>query len=186
MNQIIWNNKYTLSEGKSIFQSVFYNLGILKVGDLFSKEDAFLKSDKILNSSFSPCYSFALMGVFDAIANEWRSIIKTNPYCAPSPRDQTCFELIITGKMSDLANVTSKLVYNEFRSLKQTPATAKAKILSNYPDLTIDWKKLYSLAFETTLDTKLRELQYKILNLIIFSIEKLHQLKMVESPLCAF
>ena len=48
-------------------------------------------------------------------------------------------------------------VYNEFRSLKQTPATAKAKILNKYPDLPIDWKKLYSLAFETTLDTKLRE-----------------------------
>ena len=37
-------------------------------------------------------------------------------------------------------------------------------------DLAIDWKKLYSLAFETTLDTKLREFQYyKILNLIIFT-----------------
>ena len=54
-----------------------------------------------------------------------------------------------------------------FACLKQTPATAKAKILNKYPDLAIDWKKLYSLAFKTTLDTKLREFQYKILNLII-------------------
>ena len=53
MNQIIWNNKYILSEGKSIFLSVFYNLGILKVGYLVSREGVFLKSDKILNSSFS-------------------------------------------------------------------------------------------------------------------------------------
>lgn len=75
MNQIIWNNKYILSEGKSIFQPVFYNQGILKVGDLVSKEGVFLKGDKILNSSLSPCYSFALMGVFDAIPKEWRSII---------------------------------------------------------------------------------------------------------------
>ena len=107
MNQIIWNNKYILSEGKSIFQSVLYNLGILKVGDLVSKEGVFLKSDKILNSSFSPCYSFALMGVFDAIPKERRSTIKTNSYCAPSPMDQTCFEWIIAGKTIDLANVTS-------------------------------------------------------------------------------
>ena len=141
----------------------------------------FLKSDKIRNSSFSPCYSFSLMGVLDAIPKEWRSIIKTNPYCAPSPIDQICFELIIAGKVIDLANVTSKLVYNEFRSLKQTPATAKAKILNKYPDLATDWKKLYSLAFETTLDTKLREFQYKILNLIIFA-NKIHRFKMVDSP----
>ena len=66
--------------------------------------------------------------------------------------DQTCFELIIAGKVIDLANVS--LIYNEFRLLKQTPATAKAKILNKYPDLAIDWKKLYSLAFETTLGTK--------------------------------
>ena len=87
--------------------------------------------------------------------------------------DQTCFDLIIAGKVIDLASHSSKLIYNEFRLLKQTPSTAKAKILNKHPDLAIDWKKLYSLAFETTLDTKLRELQYKILNLIIFTNGKL-------------
>ena len=142
--------------------------------DLVSREGVFLKSDKILNSSFS------LMGELDDIPN------KTNPYCAPSLLDQTCFESIIAGKVVDLANVSSKLVYNEFRSLKQTPATAKAKILNKYPDLAIDWKKLYWYAFETTLDTKLREFQCKILNLIVFTNEKLHRFKMVDSPLCAF
>ena len=138
MNQIIWNNKYILSEGKSIFQSVFCNLGILKVGDLVSRDGVLLKSDRILNSSFSPCHSFSLMGVLDAIPKEWRFIIKTNPYCAPSAMDQTCFELTIAGKVIDLASASSKLIYNDFRSLKQTPATAKAKILNKYPDLAID------------------------------------------------
>ena len=47
------------------------------------------------------------MGVFDAISKEWRYIIKTNPYCAPSAMDQPRFKLIIAGKMTDLANVTS-------------------------------------------------------------------------------
>ena len=35
-------------------------------------------------------------------------------------------------------------------------------------------KRLYSLAFEITLDTKLREFQYKLLNLIIFTNKKLY------------
>ena len=78
------------------------------------------------------------------------------------------------------------MVYREFRSLKQTSATAKAKILSKYPDVSIDWERLYSLAFETTLDTKLREFQYKLLNLIVFTNKKLYQFQMVESPLCVF
>lgn len=53
--------------------------------------------------------------------------------------NQACFELITAGKAIDVANVTTKLVYKEFhRTLKQTPATPKAKILSKYPDLIID------------------------------------------------
>ena len=64
-NQIIWNNKYILSGGKSFLQSVFCNLGILKVGDLVSRDGVLLKSDKILNSSFSACHSFSLMGVLE-------------------------------------------------------------------------------------------------------------------------
>ena len=58
MNQIIWNNKYILGEGISIFLSVFYNLGIVKAGGLVSREGVFLKSDKILISSFSPSLFF--------------------------------------------------------------------------------------------------------------------------------
>ena len=100
--------------------------------------------------------------------------------------DQTFPLLTIAGKTMDLANITSKLVYREFGSVKQTTATAKTKILSQYPDLSIDWKRLYSLAFKTTLDTKLREFQYKLLNLIVFTYKKLYQFKMVESPLRAF
>ena len=36
------------------------------------------------------------------------------------------------------------------------------------------------------LDTKLREFQYKILNMIISTNKKLHQFKLADSPLCAF
>ena len=41
------------------------------------------------------------------------------------------------------------------------------------------------MAFEITLDTKLREFQYKLPNLIIFTSKK-YRFKTVESPLCAF
>ena len=62
MNQIIWNNKHILSEGKSFFSTFFfYNHGIIKMGDLVSKDRTFFKSGKILNSLLSPSYLFALM-----------------------------------------------------------------------------------------------------------------------------
>ena len=73
-----------------------------------------------------------------------------------------------------------------FILLNKLQPLSKAKILNQYPDLSRDRKRLYSLAFETTLDTKLREFQYKLLNLIVFTNKKLYQFKMVESPLRVF
>jgi len=122
------------------------------------------------------------MGIVNAIPSKWRSLIKAKSYCVPLPLERTLFQITIVGKLVDLLDVTSKMVYNEFRSHKQTPPTAKAKLMSRYPDLSIEWKRLYSLAFEITLDTKLREFQYKLLNLIIFTNKKLYQFKMVELP----
>ena len=37
-----------------------------------------------------------------------------------------------------------------------------------------------------SIETKIREFQYKILNNIMFTNEKLFRLKLTESPLCAF
>ena len=50
----------------------------------------------------------------------------------------------------------------------------------------LDWEKIYLLPFKTTLHTKLREFQYKILNRILYTNEMLFKFKKVDSPLCYF
>ena len=52
--------------------------------------------------------------------------------------------------------------------------------------LPFDCKKIYSLPFTVTSETKIREFQYKVLNNIVFTNEKIFRLKMTDSPLCAF
>ena len=57
---------------------------------------------------------------------------------------------------------------------KEIPPTAQAKFKEEfYPSLSIDWKEIYSLAFNVTLDTNLRVFQYKLLNRIIFTNDKI-------------
>ena len=56
---------------------------------------------------------------------------------------------------------------------RQIPPTAKQKLQDKYSDAIVDWEKIYSLAFSITLETKLREFQYKILNCIVYTNEKL-------------
>ena len=47
-------------------------------------------------------------------------------------------------------------------------------------------QSVYSLSFRATLESKLREFQFKILNRIIFTNEKLFRFGMADSPSCAF
>ena len=69
---------------------------------------------------------------------------------------------------------------------KQTTPTAKVRLAAKYPNTDIDWKGVYSLAFRSTLESKLREFQFKILNRIVFTNEKLFCFGMPDSPTCAF
>ena len=86
-----------------------------------------------------------------------------------------------------MSNVTSKLLYSEFKAGKQTPPKVKKKLKNKCPELAVDWKKLYSLPFVVTTETKIRrEFQYKLLNDIVFTNEKLFRFKMIDSPLCSF
>ena len=55
-----------------------------------------------------------------------------------------------------------------------------------YLNMLTDWKKVYLLPFQSTLESKDREFQYKVLNRIVFTNEKLCCLGIVESPICAF
>ena len=85
-----------------------------------------------------------------------------------------------------LSGVPSKNLYEAFRNKKQVPPTAQTKLKEEFPHLSVDWKEIYSLPFTVTIETKIREFQYNILNNIVFTNQKLFKLKMIESPLCTF
>ena len=161
----------------------FHNIcGISKVGDLVSKDNIFLGSENVLNAKLTPSQYFLLMGVVSAIPNEWRSTIKgRSVHADPHPFFENSFRVRIRGEMFDLSIVSSKTLYREFRSRKVIPSTAQAKFKEEFSSLSVDWKEIYSLAFNVTLDTNLRAFQYKVLNRIIFTNDKL-----VDSPSCTF
>ena len=50
----------------------------------------------------------------------------------------------------------------------------------------LDWEKNILLPFKVTLDTKLREFQYKILHRNSYTNDMLFKIRIVDSPLCYF
>lgn len=81
----------------------------------------------------------------------------------------------------------SKLLYESFVSkISSTPIAQRKYVLINTHTSQLDWEKIYLLPFKTTLDTKLREFQYKLLNRILYTNKMLFRFKKVDSPLCDF
>jgi len=70
-------------------------------------------------------------------------------------------------------------------SKNQGLSTAQKKLSDKYPHA-IDWEKVYSLSFTSSIESKLREFQYKVLNCVVFTNEKLFHFGITESPLCTF
>ena len=106
----------------------------------------------------SPILYFKLMGVINAIPNEWRLIIRQSQQHIYSPSSDT-IQINIDGININLLKVNSKMIYNEFKRKKQTVPSAQIKLDNKYPELSVEWKKIYSLPFTVTLETKVREFQ---------------------------
>ena len=118
MNQLVWNNKYILNDGKSLFYTFFNNTcRIRKVGDLVSQDNIFLGSGKI------SAQHFLLLWLISVIPNEWRSTImgkvfmlNSSPFLPspppplPYPFIENCFQVPIRGKMFVLSSI-SEILY---------------------------------------------------------------------------
>ena len=163
VNQTIWNNKHILIEKRPCFIKYLVDHGILKIGDLISNTSRFLESEKILCLQLSPIHYFKLMGVINAIPNEWRLIIKQSQQHIYSLSIDT-IQISIDGINVNLLKVNSKMIYNEFKRKKQTAPSAQIKLNNKCPELSMGWKKVCSLPLTVTLETKVREFQYNFFN----------------------
>ena len=121
--------------------------------------------------------------VINSMPAAWRLLIRTANIAqvlSPLPNTPAINDILIP-----ILDASSKHIYRSFLAKKQTTPTAKEKLSAKYHHLTIDWERVYLLSFRTTLRTKLREFQFKILNRIVFTNEKLFRFDMAESDKCA-
>ena len=174
-NEVIWNNKSLCINKKSVYRRDIADLGFLKICDFFSTKE-----------NLNPEQGFFIMGIINSMPASWRLTVKratTAPVIDPLPDSPA---ILISNNLVPILDASSKQIYRLFLEKKETTPTAKVKLAAKYSNIDIDWKSVYSLPFRTTLESKLREFQFKILNRIVFTNEKLFRFGMAESPSCAF
>ena len=169
---------------KSMYRRDIVNLGFVKIKDLISANSSFSCD---FSSLTNPEQTFFLRSIINSIPVEWRSLIKasTNVISA-NPILITPTIKMPSGNVVPILDISPKQIYQIFLQQKQIAPTAKQKLSNKYSNIDIDWEKVYTLAFQCTLDTKIREFHYKILNCIIFTNVKLNLIGVVESPNCTF
>ena len=60
-----------------------------------------------------------------------------------------------SGNVVPILEISPKQIYQIFLQRKQIAPTANQKLSNKYSNIDIDWKKVYTLAFQCTLDTKI-------------------------------
>jgi len=104
---------------------------VVKIGDLLFDTGKFFEGAKVSEANLSTMDYFKLMSIVGVIPNNWRLVIKHNSRHFPPQPLSDSITIIINEKEVDLTNVNSKyikLLYSEFKAVKQTPPTAKKKI----------------------------------------------------------
>jgi len=125
--------------------------------------------------------------IINSIPAEWRSVVKgSTDLLVIDPLPNTPTISMESDNLVPIIDASSKQIYQLFLRKKQIPPAAKQKLTNKYPNTAINWQKVYSLAFQTTLESKIREFQYKILNYIVFTNEKLCRFGLVKSPIRTF
>ena len=154
------------------------------MGDLITDNNLLLHEDPYV--PISPEQRSFIMGVVHSLPSDWKTIIRSS-FCKNEIRHiphTPCIKLNCGS--FPISDVTPKQIYNSVLCKRPIPPTAQQKLTDKYSDTVINWKKVYSPPFRTTLDCKLRELQYKILNNIVFTNDKLFRFGLSQSPNCTF
>ena len=158
----------------SVYSKKLFDAGLIKIGNLYDENGEFKLDKEPWRSSLSPVDHFLFFRLLNAFPQEWRKELKLNRasiYGNTQRQNLSSFTLYVDGKKKSLEKLSSKSLYQIFVSKISCKPTAMKKYDKAFNTDTshLDWEKIYLLPFKTTLHTKLREFQYKILNRILYT-----------------
>ena len=153
INEIIWNNRFLCIDKMSIYRGDMIKLGFLKIGDVLRTNNS-SRFNVYDTSLLSPEQNFFLMSLIDSFPAEWRASAKSFPNSSlieEIPNDPKL--KLGNGNSVPILDISSKQTYEIFLRKKQIPPTAKRKLTGKYPDINVEWDKVYSLPFRSTLES---------------------------------
>ena len=127
--------------------------------------------------------------IVTAIPSKWKEILKQKV-----PLEKTEFEdkgteirLKVGNRFKAITKLINKEIYQYLISLKYESPKAIDTWVNLYPFLDrFDWKTIFKLSFENTVEPYLQSFQYKIINMILNTREKLNKWRIIDSNKCLY
>ena len=186
LSEQLSNNKFILSNSKSIDYPALKTKGLPLVRDLFSKDGSARTWESISQIyDLEPIDFLKWLGVLQSIPPSGKKMIRSCTEISKGEEESNC-GIEFEGKYIRIQQITPKIIYKLSVSSKYSPSTAREYFSRKFQIICPDiWKSMYLLPTKVTVDTKIRMFQYKILNNILYLNRRLYLMKKVESPLCS-
>ena len=183
-NQIIWNNCEIKVDNKTVFYKRMFDKGICFLHQLVTTEGS-CKSFQILKNEFDINNNdyFRIQGIHTATKKSVNLCIQ-NP--GENVEQGVQGEIVIPECFRLISNLKSRHFYKTLIEMKYETPVSNFRLYSKYEMSDQEISSARKLIVQTSIDTKSREFQFKILNNILPLNYKLHKMKLVPSPYCSF
>ena len=178
-NQVIWNNSCIRINGEVIFKRTWINKGVLKMHHLLNEQGTFLTHSEFKNKYEIKCNFLEFFSIISAIPPQWKRVLRNPQTQNKNYQEELIFD---TKKASKVCRFIHRKCVDK---LLQVPK-AQEKWNQILSDPVTNWTQIYIIPVKSTLSTKLRYFQFKILHNIIGVNKLLKRIGIVDSDLCTF
>jgi len=181
---VIWNNKDIKINNKSIFLVNWFDNGIKTIGHLYNyqKNTYYTFSEMQYLYNINPQEFLNYFSLLSAIPKEYKTLLYTQGINALTMSEKTFGDVIENTKQ------INKTLYNIQQKTQITidnSTEMKWKKQLNLKENT-DWRIIYTIPLKSTIDTYLRNFQYKFLSRIVPTNKFLTKCGLKACSLCEF
>ena len=139
--EVLWNNKMITFNGDSLFNKHFILKGVLTIRDIIDEYGVPLSwQDAQQKYSLNSCHIFHWYGLIKSIPTTWKDELQRNiPHSSGNIRNEHCI-------------ITSKIAYQRLLKPITKPPTAQNSLIKLLGLTDINWKKVYMLPRQATIE----------------------------------